>query len=129
KGVLSTEDARAAARVGADAVVVSNHGGRQLDGVPSTISVLPRIAEGVAGQTKVLLDGGVRSGLDVFRARALGAEGVLIGRPWAYAVAASGQAGVAGLLGTLRREMEVAMALCGVTSLADITPGLVTVAD
>lgn len=125
KGVLSPEDAKAAAMAGADAIIVSNHGGRQLDGVASSISVLPWVAEAVGEEVEVLMDGGVRSGLDVFRARALGAGGVLIGRPWAYAVAAQGQTGVTNLLAALRREMEVAMALCGVTSVEDINRSLV----
>jgi L-lactate dehydrogenase (cytochrome) len=125
KGVLSPEDAKAAAIAGADAVIVSNHGGRQLDGVASSISVLPWVAEAVGEDVEVLMDGGVRNGLDVFRARALGASGVLIGRPWAYAVAAQGQTGVTNLLAALRREMEVAMALCGVTSVEGINRSLV----
>ncbi len=121
KGVLSAQDAASAVGAGADAVIVSNHGGRQLDGVASSISVLPEISEAVCGQAEVLMDGGVRSGLDVFRARALGADGVMIGRPWAYAVAARGQAGVAALLAAYARELQVAMALSGVTGLSGIT--------
>ncbi|WP_374632224.1 L-lactate dehydrogenase [Paracoccus sp. (in: a-proteobacteria)] len=126
KGVLSAEDAAAAAKAGADGVIVSNHGGRQLDGVASSISVLPEVVARVGDQTEVLMDGGVRSGLDVFRAAALGAKGVLIGRPWAYAVAARGEAGVSALLVTLQRELESAMALCGITRMSDIIPEVVT---
>ncbi len=126
KGVLSCEDAHSAVRAGADGIIVSNHGGRQLDGVASSISVLPEIADSIGDSAEILLDGGVRSGLDVFRARALGARAVLIGRPWAYAVAARGETGVANLLDTFRRELGVAMALCGVTDLSDVTRDLVS---
>ncbi|AVO39795.1 L-lactate dehydrogenase [Pukyongiella litopenaei] len=125
KGVLSPEDGIAAARAGADAVIVSNHGGRQLDGVASSISMLPQLREAVPDTVSVLMDGGVRSGLDMFRAVALGADGVMIGRPWAYAVAARGEAGVSAMLTAFAREMSVAMALCGVTSVADISRDLV----
>ncbi|TMV10377.1 L-lactate dehydrogenase [Ruegeria sediminis] len=124
KGVLSPEDGIAAAQAGADAVVVSNHGGRQLDGVASSVSTLPRVREAVPEQVSVLMDGGVRCGLDVFRAVALGADGVMIGRPWAYAVAARGEAGVRGLLEAFAREMSVALALCGVTSVAEVSRDL-----
>ena len=120
KGVLDPEDARAAADNGADGVVVSNHGGRQLDGAPSTAAALPAIAAAVSGRMAVLADGGVRSGLDVVRLLALGADGVLLGRAWAYALAASGQDGVAHMLRLLKAEIEIAMGLTGVTSVADI---------
>ncbi len=126
KGVLCAEDAMAARDAGADGVVVSNHGGRQLDGVPSTISVLPRIADAL-GQSSaqgkpvsLFMDGGVRSGLDIVRAKACGADGVFIGRPWVYALAGNGEHGVTTLLKTFRNEMTVAMALTGVTSIGDI---------
>ena len=121
KGVLTPEDAESAVQAGADSVVVSNHGGRQLDGVASSISALPEVAEKLGGRGDILMDGGVRSGLDVFRARALGASGVMIGRPWAYAVAARGEAGVVKLVEAFKREMVVAMALSGATSVEDIT--------
>ncbi len=124
KGVLSAGDGLAAAKAGADAIVVSNHGGRQLDGVPSSIAVLPRIAEAVAGGTETFVDGGLRSGLDVVRALALGAKGTLIGRPWAYAVAARGEAGLAALLGCFAADMRVAKALTSVTRTRDIGSGL-----
>lgn len=127
KGVLTAEDARAAAHVGADGAIVSNHGGRQLDGVPSSIASLPAIRDALDDRIEVLMDGGVRSGLDVFRARALGASGVLIGRPWAYAVAARGEAGVFNLLSAMKRELSVAMALSGVTRIEEITGDLVSV--
>lgn len=113
KGVLDVEDARAAAALGAEGIVVSNHGGRQLDGVPSSIAALPAIAHAVADRTQVLVDSGVRSGLDIVRALALGARGVLIGRPWAYALAADGQRGVSRLLEGLAHEMRMAMAMTG----------------
>jgi L-lactate dehydrogenase (cytochrome) len=120
KGVLDPEDATAAANSGADAIVVSNHGGRQLDGVSSTARALPRIAEAVGGRMPVLVDGGVRSGLDVVRMLALGANFVLLGRAWAYALAARGESGVAHVLKLIDAEMRVAMALTGCTSTAEI---------
>lgn len=122
KGVLGVEDTREAFRCGADAVVVSNHGGRQLDGVPPAIAVLPRIREAVGEGPVLLVDGGVRSGLDVVRARARGADGVLIGRPWIYAMAARGAEGLRVLLQTQQDEMRVAMALTGVTRAGEIGP-------
>jgi L-lactate dehydrogenase (cytochrome) len=115
KGILDPDDARQAVAVAADAIVVSNHGGRQLDGVLSTARALPAIADAVGGDTVVLVDGGVRSGLDVVRMLALGAKGVLLGRAWAYALAAGGEAGVTRLLDIIAAEMRVAMALTGVT--------------
>jgi L-lactate dehydrogenase (cytochrome) len=118
KGVLDVEDARHAAAVGADGIVVSNHGGRQLDGVEASIRALPRIADAVGDRLDVLMDGGVRSGLDVVKALALGARACLIGRAWAYAVAARGEAGIAHVLATMKKEMEVALALTGTPDLA-----------
>jgi L-lactate dehydrogenase (cytochrome) len=120
KGILDPEDAKAAAAIGADGIVVSNHGGRQLDGVPSTAAALPPIADAVGDKLTVMADGGVRSGLDVVRMLALGAKGVLLGRAWAYALAGSGEAGVAHLLQLIEAEMRVAMALTGCTRIADI---------
>ncbi|GGD55859.1 FMN-dependent L-lactate dehydrogenase LldD [Erythrobacter arachoides] len=120
KGILDPDDARAATRLGADGIVVSNHGGRQLDGVLSSARALPAIADAVKGDMTVLADGGVRSGLDVVRMLALGADGVLIGRPWVLALAARGQAGVRHVLQLIEAEMRVAMALTGVTAVADI---------
>ena len=120
KGILDVEDARAAADFGADGIVVSNHGGRQLDGVPSTARALPPIAAAVRDRLTVLADGGVRSGLDVVRMLALGAHGVLLGRAWVYALAGGGQAGIAHMLQLVEAEMRVAMALTGRTSIAAI---------
>jgi L-lactate dehydrogenase (cytochrome) len=113
KGVLDSSDAREAFKAGAQAIVVSNHGGRQLDGVRSTISALPRIADAVGNDVTLCIDGGIRSGLDVLKAMALGARLCLIGRAWAYALGAGGQAAVTKLLATLRAELEVAMILTG----------------
>jgi L-lactate dehydrogenase (cytochrome) len=121
KGILDPEDARDALRFGADGLVVSNHGGRQLDGVLSTVRALPPIAEAVGGRMTVLVDGGVRTGLDVVRMLALGADGVMLGRAYVYALAAGGEAGVTRLLELIAAEMRVAMALTGVTSTAEIS--------
>lgn len=120
KGILDPYDAREAAQLGVDGLIVSNHGGRQLDGVLSSARALPSIADAVGDQLTVLVDGGIRSGLDVVRMLALGARGVLIGRAWAYALAARGQAGVAHVLELLAAEMKVAMALTGNTSIQTI---------
>lgn len=121
KGILDPEDARQAAEVGADGIVVSNHGGRQLDGVLSTARALPPIADAVGDRLTVLADGGVRSGLDVVRLLALGAKGVLLGRAWAFALAAGGEAGVSRMLALIDAEMRVAMALTGVTRVSQIS--------
>jgi len=125
KGVLEPDDARAAADTGADGVVVSNHGGRQLDGVASSISKLPGVAAVVGERVEVLLDGGVRSGIDVLKAVALGARGVLIGRPWVWAAAGAGQQGLVDMLENFRRELQVGMALAGVARVADVGPGII----
>lgn len=120
KGILDPEDARDAVRFGANGIVVSNHGGRQLDGAPSTARALPSIADAVGNDLLVLVDSGVRSGLDVVRMLALGAKGVMLGRAAAYALAAAGQAGVENMLEIFANEMRVAMSLTGVTSIAGI---------
>jgi L-lactate dehydrogenase (cytochrome) len=120
KGILDPDDAKLARDSGADAIVVSNHGGRQLDGVLSTARALPRVADAIAGRMPLLVDGGVRSGLDVVRMLALGADFVLLGRAWAYALAARGEAGVAHVLKLIEGEMRVAMALTGCTTIGEI---------
>ena len=120
KGILDPDDAREAVAQGVDGIVVSNHGGRQLDGVSSTARALPRIAEAVGGRMPVLVDGGVRSGLDVVRMLAFGADFVMMGRAWAYALAAAGQAGVEHVLKLIDAEMRVAMALTGCTRISEI---------
>lgn len=122
KGILDADDARQAVERGADGLVVSNHGGRQLDGVVSGVHKLPEILEAVERKTQILVDGGVRSGVDIYRALALGANGVMIGRPWAWALAAAGEAGLNTLLTSLHDELRLAMTLTGVTRIADIGP-------
>jgi L-lactate dehydrogenase (cytochrome) len=122
KGILDPEDARQAVASGADAIVVSNHGGRQLDGVASTARALPRVAGAIGGKIPLLADSGVRSGLDVVRMLALGADFVLLGRAWAYALAARGGPGVAHVLKLIEAEMKVAMALTGCTRISEIGP-------
>jgi L-lactate dehydrogenase (cytochrome) len=113
KGITDPGDAARAAEEGMDGIVVSNHGGRQLDGALSSIAALPAVRDAVAGRMTIMLDGGIRSGLDVLRAMALGADGVLVGRAWAWALAAKGEAGVAAMLAIVKEELEVAMALTG----------------
>ena len=124
KGVMSPADAESAAAAGADAVVVSNHGGRQLESVASCISVLPGVAAAVGERIEVLLDGGVRSGTDVVKALALGASGVLIGRPWVWALAGCGERGLVNYLSMMQREIAVSMALMGVNRIAELNPEL-----
>jgi len=118
---LDPADAKIAADVGADALVVSNHGGRQLDGAPATITVLPDIVEAVGDRIEVLFDGGIRSGQDVLKALARGAKGCLIGRAFVYGLAAMGQAGVTKALSVIRDELRVSMSLTGVRDVNDIT--------
>jgi len=125
KGILDPDDARQALASGVDGIVVSNHGGRQLDGALSTARALPRVAAAVGGKMPVMVDGGVRSGLDVVRMLALGADFVLLGRAWAYALAACGGAGVAHVLRLIEAEMRVAMALTGRVSIAELTSDVV----
>lgn len=117
---MDLDDAKLAARTGADALVVSNHGGRQLDGAPSSISALPKIADAVSQEIEVMFDGGIRSGQDVLRALALGAKGCLIGRPYIFGLGAAGEAGVAKAIEIIRRELDVSMALTGVKSVRKI---------
>jgi L-lactate dehydrogenase (cytochrome) len=134
KGVLDPDDARRAVDAGVDGVVVSNHGGRQLDSVPSTVRALPEVVDAVGDQVEVLVDGGIRNGLDVVKMVALGARAVLVGRAWAWAVAARGQAGVRHMLEVMKADIDVALALTGQTSIADLDrsalhePGSVNIA-
>ncbi|EKO3933159.1 FMN-dependent L-lactate dehydrogenase LldD [Vibrio fluvialis] len=121
KGILDTEDAKDAVRFGADGIVVSNHGGRQLDGVLSTARALPGIADAVKGDLKILVDSGIRTGLDVVRMLALGADCTLLGRAFVYALAAQGQAGVENLLDLFEKEMRVAMTLTGAKTIQDLS--------
>ena len=120
KGILDVEDARIAARSGAAALVVSNHGGRQLDGAPSSISMLPRIADALGSDIEIMFDGGIRSGQDLFRALALGAKSCLSGRAYIYGLGAGGQAGVTRAIEIIRNELDVTMALTGVKSIGQI---------
>ncbi|HEV8020217.1 MAG TPA: alpha-hydroxy acid oxidase, partial [Candidatus Lustribacter sp.] len=120
KGILDIEDAKIAATTGVTSIVVSNHGGRQLDGAPSSIAALPAIADAVGADVEVLFDGGIRSGADVLRALALGARACLIGRAYVYGLGAAGEAGVAKAIDILRTELDVALALTGTTSVRNV---------
>ncbi|HZN31276.1 MAG TPA: alpha-hydroxy acid oxidase [Xanthobacteraceae bacterium] len=120
KGILDVEDARTAAKTGAAALIVSNHGGRQLDGAPSSISALPKIADAVGGDIEVMFDGGIRSGQDVLRALALGARSCMVGRSYIYGLGAAGEAGVAKAIEFLGKELDVSMALTGVNSVREV---------
>ncbi len=127
KGITDPGDAARAAEEGMDGIVVSNHGGRQLDGALSSIAALPAVRDAVGGRMPILLDGGVRSGLDVLRALALGADAVLLGRAWAYALAAGGQAGVSAMFAIIKEELEVAMALTGQSDVRSLDQDLASV--
>ena len=129
KGILDVDDARTATRLGADAIVVSNHGGRQLDGAPSSISALPEIAQAVGSDTEVLFDGGIRTGSDLLRALGLGARACLIGRAYIYGLGAGGKQGVAKAIDILKKELSVAMALTGTTHVSDIGPQVIIGAE
>ena len=120
KGILDVEDAEIAAKTGAQAIVVSNHGGRQLDGAPSSIEVLPEIADSVGSQVEIMFDGGIRSGQDVMRALALGAKSCMLGRAYAYGLGAGGQAGVAKAIDIIAKELNTTMGLCGVNTIAEV---------
>jgi L-lactate dehydrogenase (cytochrome) len=124
KGILDAEDAKIAAATGADAIVVSNHGGRQLDGTVSSIRALPEIVAAVGDRTEVLLDGGIQSGQDVLRALALGARGTMIGKAFAWSLGAMGEAGVTTALEIIRRELDVTMALCGLKDVKEASPAI-----
>jgi L-lactate dehydrogenase (cytochrome) len=125
KGIMDTDDAKAAVDSGADGIVISNHGGRQLDGVSSTINKLPSIANSVGNQTQILLDGGINNGVDVVKAIALGANSVLIGRSWVYAMAAQGEAGINKLLSLYQKEIASTMGLMGVNRIEEIDRNLI----
>lgn len=127
KGIMDVEDARAAVAAGADAIVVSNHGGRQLDGAPSSISRLPDIASAVGTQTEILFDGGVQSGQDVLRALALGARACLLGKAFLYGLAAMGEEGVSKMLDIIRNELDVSMALTGVRTIEEIDKSILQI--
>jgi len=127
KGILDVEDAEEAAKVGAQALVVSNHGGRQLDGAPSSIEVLPEIVDAVGSKMEIMFDGGIRSGQDVMRALALGAKSCMIGRAYAYGLGAAGQAGVEKAISLIAKELETTMALCGVNTIAEIDDRVIAV--
>ena len=122
KGILDVEDARIVADLGADALVVSNHGGRQLDGASSSISALPKIADAVGSRIEIMMDGGIRTGADIMRALALGARSCMIGRAYAWGLGAGGKAGVAKTIDILKKELDITMALTGVSRTADIGP-------
>jgi L-lactate dehydrogenase (cytochrome) len=124
KGILDVEDAKIAASTGADAIVVSNHGGRQLDSTSSSIRALPEIAEAVGDRIEVLFDGGIRSGQDLLKALALGAKGAMIGRAYAYGLGAMGERGVTRALEIIKNELDVSMALCGVRDVRDVSPAI-----
>src|SRR5687767_7353406 len=124
KGILDAEDAKIAANSGVDAIVVSNHGGRQLDGALSSIRALPEVAEAVGGKTEVWFDGGIRSGQDVLKALALGARSTMIGRAFLYGLGAMGEAGVTRALEIIRAELDVTMALCGLRDVKDASPAI-----
>ncbi|MEO6627258.1 MAG: L-lactate dehydrogenase [Aquihabitans sp.] len=126
KGVLDPEDARRAVDAGVDGVIVSNHGGRQLDAVLSTVQALPAVADAVGHEIEVLVDGGIRNGIDVVRFMALGAKACLVGRAWAWAVAGRGEAGVAHVLSVLHDDIDIALGLTGTTDVADLNPSVLT---
>ena len=127
KGILDVEDAEEAAKTGAQALVVSNHGGRQLDGAPSSIEVLPEIVDAVGSKMEIMFDGGIRSGQDVMRALALGAKSCMIGRAYAYGLGAGGEAGVAKAIETIAKELSTTMGLCGVNTIAEIDDHVIAV--
>jgi len=125
KGILDPDDAKMAVKLGADAIVVSNHGGRQLDGAPSSISALPAVAQAVGSDIEVLFDGGIRTGADIMRALALGARACLVGRAFVYGLGAGGRPGVSKAIDILKNELSVTMALTGTNRIADIGPKVI----
>ena len=122
KGIMEVEDAKRAVDLGADALIVSNHGGRQLDGAPASLDVLPEIVSAVGDQIDVYMDGGIRSGQDVFKALALGAKSVFIGRAFLNGLGAMGRAGVQTCLEIIEKELDLTMAFCGLTDIAEVSP-------
>ncbi len=128
KGICHPDDARRAIDAGVDGIVVSNHGGRQVDGAIATLDALPAVAEAVAGRIPVLMDSGIRSGADVVKALALGARAVLLGRPYLYALALAGEAGVRQVLRDLAADIDLTLGLCGCSSLAELSPELLATA-
>ena len=129
KGILDPEDAKMAAKLGVDAIIVSNHGGRQLDGALSSIRMLPSIVEAVDGKCEVWMDGGIRSGQDILKAKALGATGTMIGRSYIYGLGAMGQAGVTKALEVMQKELDTTMALCGHRDINDVTSDILYIPE
>jgi L-lactate dehydrogenase (cytochrome) len=129
KGILDPEDAKIAAKLGVDAIIVSNHGGRQLDGALSSIRMLPKIVEAVDGKCEVWMDGGIRCGQDILKAKALGATGTMIGRSYIYGLGAMGQAGVTKALEVMHKELDTTMALCGHRDINDVTRDILYVPE
>ena len=129
KGIMDPDDARRAADLGADAIVVSNHGGRQLDGTISSLRALPAILDAVGDRIEVLFDSGIRTGQDILKARALGAHGTMIGRAWVYGLGAMGEAGVTAALRTLHKELDTTMALCGHRDLREVTRDILLIPE
>jgi L-lactate dehydrogenase (cytochrome) len=128
KGILDAEDAKVAAGCGVDAIVVSNHGGRQLDSTISSIRALPEIVDAVNGKTEIWMDGGIRSGQDLLKALAMGARAAMIGRAYAYGLGAMGEAGVTRALEIIHAELDVSMALCGVRDVKDVNRSILRAA-
>jgi L-lactate dehydrogenase (cytochrome) len=126
KGILEEEDAKLAAKHGADAIVVSNHGGRQLDGAPSSISALPKIARAVGNRVEVMFDGGIRTGQDLMRALALGADSCMIGRSYIYGLGAYGEKGVTAAIECIKNEFKTTMALTGINKIDEIGPQVIS---
>ena len=129
KGILDVEDAKMAAEIGADAIIVSNHGGRQLDGALSSIRMLPSIVAAVGDKVEVHMDGGIRSGQDMLKALAMGAKGVMIGRAYIHGLGAMGEAGVTKALEVIQRELDITMALCGRRDIATLDRDVLLVPD
>ncbi len=125
KGILDPEDAQMAQKVGAEGIVISNHGGRHIDGTTSTIEALPKVRDAVGGDFKILIDGGITSGLDIFKALTLGADACMIGKPWVYGLAARGEMGVREILTILQNELKIVMTHFGTSSIREINRDLI----